>query len=211
MTITAPDSTPDRALQRLVDIGERIFFVLLYATFALAFAASVERQPHNIVALIAETILCGFVVLRPFSGVMTLRASDWLLALGATALPLFARPGGDALAPTWLVTVIMSVGVGFSVWAKLTLRTRFGLAAANRGIETHGPYRLVRHPIYAGYFVTNAGVLLANPTAANAFVLGAAAVMQAFRILAEERFLSGDADYRVMMANVRFRVLPGVF
>jgi protein-S-isoprenylcysteine O-methyltransferase Ste14 len=211
MSAVAADTPSDRTMQRIIDLAERVFFVLLYATFFAPFAASVERQPYNVVALAAETILCAFVVLRPFTGVMTLQAGDWLLALSATAFPLLVRPGGDPLAPTWVVGLVMSAGVLFSVWAKLTLRMRFGIAAANRGVVMRGPYRLVRHPIYAGYFVTHTGILLANPTAFNAVVLCSAAILQVLRVHAEERFLAADPDYRQMMATVRYRVIPGVY
>ena len=47
--------------------------------------------------------------------------------------------------------------------AKLTLRRSFGVVAANRGVKASGPYRLVRHPMYAGYALTHVGFLLAGP------------------------------------------------
>ena len=83
--------------------------------------------------------------------------------------------------------------------------------AANRGVVSSGPYRLVRHPIYLGYLVTHAGFLLSNASARNAAIYAAAYVFQLARIHAEERILGQDGSYREYLRSVRYRLIPGLY
>ena len=45
-----------------------------------------------------------------------------------------------------------------------TLGRSFGIVAANRGVKTRGPYRLVRHPAYFGYLMSYLGYVAENPS-----------------------------------------------
>ena len=96
------------------------------------------------------------------------------------------------------------------IGAKLFLWRSFGIVAANRGIRVGGPYRLVRHPMYAGYFLTQLGFLLTNPTGWNLGVYAVAWTMQFGRIIAEERILMRDGEYQAFAAKVPHRLIPGV-
>jgi protein-S-isoprenylcysteine O-methyltransferase Ste14 len=105
----------------------------------------------------------------------------------------------------------MLVGLGVNIWAKLSLRRSFGIVAANRGVKTQGPYRLIRHPMYIGYVATQVGFVLFNPTPWNFAIYLGAWTLQVLRILAEERTLSKDAKYQAYASTVRYRLIPGVF
>ena len=87
----------------------------------------------------------------------------------------------------------------------------FGIVAANRGVKVHGPYRLVRHPIYVAEFITTVGFLMSNFTPIN---LAISVVVTAFtlgRIHAEERVLSQTEEYRAYQAQVRWRLFRGLY
>ena len=128
------------------------------------------------------------------------------------ALPLLAiPPAGSALLPWHLAEAVMISGFVLQISAKLTLRRSFGVVAANRGVKASGPYRLIRHPMYAGYALTHVGFLLAGPTLWNLAIYGTTITIQVRRIIAEERVLSLDTAYQLLMAKVRFRLLPFVF
>ncbi|CAN0500048.1 unnamed protein product [Phaeothamnion confervicola] len=105
----------------------------------------------------------------------------------------------------------MAAGFAVSLGAKLSLRRSFGVVAANRGIKKSGLYAVVRHPMYLGYFLTNGGMILLNPSLWNAALLAAWTACQIYRIHAEERMLMQDADYRGHAEKVRFRLLPFVY
>src|SRR5438093_1166549 len=84
----------------------------------------------------------------------------------------------------------------------------FGLAAANRGVKRAGPYRLLRHPMYAGYALTQIAFLLLNPGLWNLAVYALSWGVQVLRIRAEERVLLEDPAYRAYAGEVRYRLLP---
>jgi len=65
--------------------------------------------------------------------------------------------------------------------------------------------------MYAGYFLTQIGFLLANPSLWNLSVYLVAFAIQVLRLLAEERLLNEDAAYRDFASLVPYRLLPKVF
>ncbi len=85
------------------------------------------------------------------------------------------------------------------------------MVAANRGIKRSGLYAAVRHPMYLGYFLANAGVLMLNPSIWNAALIALWTVCQLLRIQAEERVLFEDPIYRAHAERVRYRLLPYVY
>jgi protein-S-isoprenylcysteine O-methyltransferase Ste14 len=65
--------------------------------------------------------------------------------------------------------------------------------------------------MYAGYLLTHVGFLLLNPTFWNLGIYGLCYGLQVPRLLAEERLLSRDPQYRAYRAAVPYRLIPGVF
>lgn len=118
--------------------------------------------------------------------------------------------GGHALAPAWLTLGLQASGLLLQIGSKLALGRSFGLLPANRGVVTRGPYRVVRHPIYLGYFISHAGFLFAEFTVRNALLLGGLLLFQALRIREEESLLRRDPVYLDYCGRVRYRLFPGV-
>jgi protein-S-isoprenylcysteine O-methyltransferase Ste14 len=117
----------------------------------------------------------------------------------------------EALTSATISTTLMLVGMFVQISAKVTLWRSFGIVAANRGVKVEGPYRFVRHPMYAGDVITHVGFLLAFPSWQNAAVYMGSLAIQVFRLLREERVLNLDPVYRAYASKVRYRLLPGVF
>jgi protein-S-isoprenylcysteine O-methyltransferase Ste14 len=138
---------------------------------------------------------------------------DWIVAVLGTTAPLLVRPSGDqALVSVLYVCVpLMLAGFFLQFAAKLTLARSFGVVAANRGVKIDGPYRILRHPMYAGYLLTQIAFLLNEPSVWNAAVYSVALALQVCRILAEERVLNRDPAYRKFVAAVPYRLAPGIF
>jgi protein-S-isoprenylcysteine O-methyltransferase Ste14 len=194
---------------------------LVVAALFLAFARSSVQAwaAHGDLAaalLALQELLIGVLALcrrraRPTPANQPVRAAA--LAWLGTLLPLALRPAAPAVA-----LLDQHVGLALQLWgglvmggATLALGRSFGIVPANRGIRTRGPYRVVRHPIYAGYLLLLGGFVLAHPSPMNAAVLVAWAVVQARRALVEERLLAQDAAYQVYQRRVRYRLMPGVW
>lgn len=201
----------ERHLQRAVDVGERIFILVLFATFVVSVWSSFALKPFNFLAVLSEGLVVYFILVRRDAALFTMRPFDWAIALGGTSLAMFVRAGGTPLLPTIVGTVLMLGGVLLAIFSKLTLRRSFGVAAANRGVVCNGPYRFVRHPMYAGYVLVYAGFYLNNPLARNLAIYGATLVLLVARVLAEERVLTKDPAYAAVMSRVHYRLVPGVF
>jgi protein-S-isoprenylcysteine O-methyltransferase Ste14 len=171
-----------------------------------------SANPLAPLLLIGETSVMLFVLIRRPTTAISVRPGDWMLAITATAGPLLIMPGPNpwpALAPLGIALVLF--GNLFQVWAKLSLRRSFGIAPANRGIKISGPYRLVRHPMYAGYLVTHIGIFLLMPSLLNLAIYVVSWWSQTLRLLAEERLLGLDPAYQEFSKNTRWRMIPGVF
>lgn len=92
------------------------------------------------------------------------------------------------------------VGNAIDVWAYSVLFRSFSVVAEARALVTRGPYRFVRHPVYFGQIIAQAGLWLFFASAHGgwvAFYLVFVSI-QLYRSRAEERVLEaafGD-DYR---------------
>lgn len=208
----APLSEPhERRLARLADLGERAVVILLYATLAVRVGAVAIGQPWELAILAPEGLVVAFMILRRRPKAVTTRPWDWFIALMGIASPMLVAPGGRSWVPPLFGVAVIAAGLGLSLVAKLGLRRSFGLAAANRGVVQSGAYSLVRHPIYAGYLLSDAGFLLMNPTARNLGLYILALALVVARIHAEERLLSADPAYAAFAARVRYRLVPWLF
>ena len=204
-----------RGLLIAADLGEKAFILGLFALLATRVAQSIGSGGTwlNLLQLAAEGVAVVLILLRKPASELSLRPLDWLLAVAATAAPLLVRPSGSShtLAPAGLCAGLMLTGLTFQLIAKLTLRRSFGMAPANRGLKVSGPYRIVRHPIYASYLIGEVGFLLLNPTLWNAAVYGIGVVVQILRINAEERVLAHDAGFAAFREQTPYRLIPGLY
>lgn len=102
-------------------------------------------------------------------------------------------PGLAAAAMGWTGVALAVLGILLRLWAVLTLRERYTrtlLVQDDHVIERNGPYRIVRHPGYAGSLLCLNGIALASCSAAT-FVasLTATFVAYAYRVRVEDGML----------------------
>ena len=121
--------------------------------------------------------------------------------------------------PLWLIVlgfILISLGYAFAAWA--FVENRFFSSTVriqtDRGhvVCDSGPYRIVRHPGYAGALLTYLGspVFLDAPWALVPAVLLMALLVIRTRL--EDETLQEELDgYRDYAMRVRYRLLPGVW
>jgi len=115
--------------------------------------------------------------------------------------------------PVWdaggLVLVTLAAFLSFT--SLISLGRWFGVWPALRGLATRGPYRLVRHPMYLAYMLSDIGLNLQEWNFGTALLVIAGWTSLLYRIRAEERILSHDAGWSAYVTLVRHRLFPGLW
>lgn len=208
---TAPAAaapTPWKALA--LDLAERAFLLVLMVLFLVRLAPMIESGVCNILIAISEG-LGAILILTRRPGAVVATPYAWIIAIAGTCTPLLVAPGGARLIPGTAPLILMAAGLAFSISAKIFLRRSFGILPANRGVQLGGPYGIVRHPMYAGYALTHVGFLMSSFELRNILAYAACWTAMMLRIRAEEKILSRDPAYRAYQANVRHRLIPGLW
>lgn len=144
------------------------------------------------------------------SGSVSAHACAVIATLTPFAVPLLQAappgPGRQLLADT-----LVLAGVAWSAWSMYSLGTNLSVLAQAREIASRGPYRWVRHPLYAGEIVSSLGLAITAGAPAAVGLWLALCAMQGYRALREEqvllRALPGYRAYRARTAAL----LPGIF
>ncbi len=183
-----------------------LFFVWGAFAFAAGSGAFDEIAAHDYLAALHRGMVAAVFLLNATLFLMrgpAVRRSEGLIPkviafVGTwTAVPLSLLPF------TWesdwvlgLTSAGMIAAYAFVLWSLLTLRRSFSIFPEARTLIKHGPYALVRHPLYTAYMATY--VLIALPRFAPLAVLLAAVgiVGEVLRARNEERILAASfADY----------------
>lgn len=198
--------------RRIGGLLSRAALVGLFVLFAWANFAHWRStgKPSGLGTTLLEGWAAALFLVRRTPDQLSLRPLAWVAApIGSFAM-LLARPHAGGL-PYLFCELLQLAGVLLALLSLATLGRSFGLVAANRGVKTRGPYRLVRHPAYTGYLVSYVGYVLENPAPLNVALLIISTAFQLLRISEEERLLVRDSAYARYRASVRYRLVPLVY
>lgn len=116
---------------------------------------------------------------------------------------------------SWIGVAVTAAGIAFMLWARLVLAGNWSgnvTVKESHTLVVRGPYRLVRHPIYAGITLASAGTALAVGEVHAA--VGVVLVLAGWRLKwpVEERFMleefgSRYAEYRERVSAL----IPGIW
>ena len=116
----------------------------------------------------------------------------------------------------WFGVALMACGIALRLWANRVLGayyTRTLRIQSGQSVVRVGPYRLIRHPGYAGALLMWLGATFAMRNWITVAVVGVSVIsVYLYRISAEERMLATalGSDYQTYMADTK-RVIPWVW
>ncbi len=205
-------SSEHAGLRVLGGLLSRALLVTMFVLFAWANFSHWRStgKPSGLGTTALEAWAAMLFLVRRSPERLSVRPLAWIAAPVGSFAMLLARPHGGGL-PQLPCELLQLAGVLLALVSLATLGRSFGLVAADRGLKTRGPYRLVRHPAYAGYLVAYTGYVLENPSAANAALLLLSTVFQLIRIREEEAVLDGDAAYSGYRRSVPYRLVPRLY
>jgi protein-S-isoprenylcysteine O-methyltransferase Ste14 len=100
------------------------------------------------------------------------------------------RAGSPAAVQESAGNALVVAGTAWAIWALRSLGRNVSVIAQARDLADTGPYRWVRHPLYAGEIVSSLGLaILAGSPAAIVVWLGFC-VLQVYRAVREEQLLA---------------------
>ncbi|MEW5869134.1 MAG: methyltransferase [Chloroflexota bacterium] len=191
-------------------ISKNRFFEILALSFWLFLAGlrlNQAWQQRSLLALLL-TLQAGLVAYA-----LTTRRSDiaqvptfqklvaWLSALLPFLLQVASQPG--------LIQVCLAgCGLTLAAWGLFSLGKSFGIAPADRGLVLNGPYKVLRHPVYAGELLAVFAILIGEPSPWNVLIFAILLITVLARIHWEERTLGGYSAYA---GRVRWRLIPGLW
>jgi protein-S-isoprenylcysteine O-methyltransferase Ste14 len=205
----------------LARIGDFALFLL----WAVQGTANVIRTTHHVrngdwlaAAHVAAVtiILFGFAVFFLLRGRASHRDGS-ALARGVALIGTWSIVVLAAMPLTWrpdwllsLTTIGLILAYMFVFWALLTLRRNLSIFPEARELVRHGPYRLVRHPLYLAHITCYVLILLPRFGAFPVLVTIAGVACEMLRARNEERVLASVFPEYADYAAATPRFLPGI-
>ena len=176
----------------------------------------------------AGSFIFFFLFLARIEQVLQGSLAAWFLAAqsGLAAFLLVFRKPASRSSPwqiqaiAWLSAVVpmtmnistspyLSIpGLILSVWSLAALGDAFSISPSDRGLVWRGPYRLIRHPMYAGELLSLLGVCVMSISIWNWMILAVFGLSVYMRIMEEETLLD---DYYRYACETKWRLLPGAW
>lgn len=162
--------------------------------------------------LLSESITLLLVIFAKFTDTRNFSPLPVIATISGTFyFFVISLHGGVKLIPDEAASALLCIAIFWQVYSKIYLGRSFGLLPACRTIVDTGPYRLVRHPIYFGYFLGHISFLLNNFSLWNVVVLTLMYLFQFLRMHYEEQVLSKNEQYVEYKKRVKYRFIPFVF
>jgi len=196
---------------RWVAFYSGVILAIAYGIFASAHFVMFQRTREWVLLLfcISEALTVVFVMFRSNPGTVSINLFDWIVGIAGTFAPLLLRPAPLGLSSLTKYAII--AGILMQIAGLISLNRSFAIVAAKREIKTKGMYRVVRHPLYASYFVIFTGYVLMNTSVTNIVVCTFTLILLLIRCSTEEEHLALDPSYLEYMQKVNYRIIPFVY
>jgi protein-S-isoprenylcysteine O-methyltransferase Ste14 len=195
--------------------GDLFLFAVTSAELILLFYLTPTFAIEDWIYMAGHLLVLGIALTRPPPEQQDASLTSSIAVFVAYTYPyaqvayLRWQPGS----PLWpgVGNVLIVFGACLSFASLFSLGRWFGVWPAYRGLATNGPYRLVRHPMYLAYLLSDIGYDFCeyNLVTVLLVIVGWASIL--YRIRAEERILSRHAGWPGYAALVRYRLIPGLW
>lgn len=140
----------------------------------------------------------------------------FLLSVVVSVVLSVSRIASTSTAIRWAGCAVLGCGLGLRAWSMLTLGSSYSRAlrvTERQPLVTAGPYRIIRHPGYAGTLLVWIGYGLGLGSWAAAIVIGVVlGTAYLDRVTAEERMLRAEfGDAYDAYQQRTWRLVPGLF
>ncbi len=198
-------------MNTFLEIFGRVLLLLLYLRLLYAHGTAFLEfhKFSSLLYILMEALVVLFTILRKPAVRFSAAPLDWVAALLGTLVPMLIVPTANP--DSIPIVALQCVGVAIVIAGLVSLNRSFAIVAAEREIKTGGMYRLIRHPLYAGYTLSNIAILLNQYDVGNLVYVAAALALQIIRILLEEKFLMHNPAYVRFTRTTRWRLIPGVW
>lgn len=196
-------------------LGDFLLFGVTSVELALLFLMTPTFTIVDWIYVLQHLLVLGIALTR-----RPPKVQDHSLPSSAAVVVAYAYPYAQVLYLRWVPgdpawptagLVLVALAACLSLASLLSLGRRFGVFPALRDLQTRGPYRLVRHPMYLAYVLADIGYNLQEWNSGTALLVVAGWASLLYRINAEERILSQDAGWSSYAALVRHRLIPGLW
>jgi protein-S-isoprenylcysteine O-methyltransferase Ste14 len=186
-------------------------FLLLFVVINLKAFHRTGDIAYLLVA-INESLWVALYLVRERAVATSTSQLDWAVTFSATFVGTLLRPSYSAsILFISLGNVLIIVGIVISIVSIVFLNRSIGLVPAERSIKTRGPYRFIRHPLYASEMMSLFGYLVINISWANALIAISETALMLVRIHREERFLSRSDHYRSYLERTPWKLIPFIY
>ncbi len=103
------------------------------------------------------------------------------------------------------------LGAAIALVSFCFLGKNFAILPVLRNITVKGPYRIIRHPVYAGEYIMIVACALSNLTIFSCFTIVLAVPFAIIRSYAEESVLKESSIYCKYMEKVKYRLIPFIY
>lgn len=169
---------------------------VMLALAMIAFTRNIGGDPMRWTSVVLTCAFYGLIIwcyLRRGPAVATSGSvTGYVAAVAGTLLP-FTIPMFRGAAPgagqVYATTVLVLAGAAWEVWSLRSLGRSLSIIAQARELVDRGPYRWIRHPLYAGEIVSALGIAISVGSPGAFAVWLTFCGLQAYRALREEEIL----------------------
>jgi protein-S-isoprenylcysteine O-methyltransferase Ste14 len=147
-----------------LDRGKYFGSLMMVGFGVFAFYRWHQTQLLFFLLLVLRDFAAGYFFFRRSPALVKSSLHITLLAYISAAMPLFYFSSMEASRTVLFVSDILAIiGFLFVSLATIELGASIGISPAKRKFVSTGIYRWIKHPMYAGYVISEIGMMLVNP------------------------------------------------